>query len=53
MYQDCGGIQLQSFGVKVNFELEDNPIIEVFATGSAAFGIVFRVYIGSLKVFHM
>ena len=29
MYQSCGGVQLQSFGLEVNFELRDNPITEL------------------------
>ena len=28
MYQDYGGIQLQSFGFEANFKLGDSPIME-------------------------
>ena len=41
MYQDCGGIELLSFGFEANFELgATQQWNEVFKTGSTAFGIV-------------
>ena len=45
MYHDCGGIQLQSFGLKANFELKDNN--KLLQQTLLYLGLWFRVYIGS------
>ena len=50
MYQNCGGIQLQSVGFEAHFKLggQLNEEMEVLTTGSGyIWDCRFRVYIGS------